>query len=89
MPTYEYFCNVCNKSFEVVCPMSAHSVRSSCPACGNNADQTFTKIATQDDHPVWLDKNVRAQIQGDSGPRIETRSELERYCKKNGIVPRN
>ena len=67
--------------------MSAHVTRSRCPKCGDEAHQTFTKVATQDDHPVWIDKHLRAQIQGDDGPRIESRSHLERYCREKNIVP--
>ena len=89
MPTYEYYCETCTKHFEVTCPMSAHMTRTRCPNCGAEADQTFTKVATHDDHPVWLNDGVRTQVQGDDGPRLETRSALERYCRRRNIVALN
>lgn len=89
MPTYEYRCETCTNLFEVTCPMSAHVTRCRCPKCGDEAQQTFTKVVTMDDHPVWIDHHLRTQIQGDSGPRIESRSQLEKYCKERNIVPLN
>lgn len=89
MPTYEYLCDTCTNRFEVTCPMSAHVIRTRCPKCGDEAQQTFTKVVTMDDHPVWIDHHLRTQIQGDSGPRIESRSQLEKYCKERNIVPLN
>ena len=89
MPTYEYYCETCTNHFEVTCSMSAHVTRTRCPKCGDEADQTFTRVATRDDHPVWIDRHLQNQIQGDDGPRIESRSQLERYCKERNIVPLN
>lgn len=86
MPTYEYRCETCAKEFEVVCPMSAHTTRTRCPRCGADAQQFFSKVVTHDDHPVWLNDNVRNQIQGDNEKPLETRSEYRRYCDAKGIV---
>lgn len=87
MPTYEYRCETCTNLFEVTCPMSAHVTRCRCPKCGDEAQQTFTKVVTMDDHPVWIDRNLQNHIQGDDGPRIESRSQLEKYCREKNIVP--
>ena len=86
MPTYEYRCETCAKEFEVVCPMSAHMSRVRCQSCGGNADQFFSKVVTHDDHPLWLNDNVRNQIQGDNEPPIETRKDYTQYCNERGIV---
>ena len=86
MPTYEYYCKRCTNDFEITCPMSAHVTRSRCPKCGDDAFQTFTKVATIDDSPVWLNDGVRNQIQGDDGPRIEKRSDYKKYLRSRGIV---
>lgn len=86
MPTYEYRCETCTHEFEIVCPMSAHMARTRCPSCGGDAYQFFSKIATHDDHPGWLNDNVRTQIQGENEKPIESRSEYRRYCDQKGIV---
>jgi putative FmdB family regulatory protein len=86
MPTYEYLCDTCTNEFEIVCPMSAHMTRTRCPKCGAEAQQTFKKVVTFDDHPVWLNDNIRAQIQDDDRRPIETRSDYVRHCKERGIV---
>lgn len=86
MPTYEYRCETCTKEFEIVCPISAHLSRTRCPNCGGEAYQFFSRVATHDDHPVWLDNNVRDQLQGENEKPIETRSEYIRYCRDRGIV---
>ena len=86
MPTYEYRCETCANEFEIVCPMSAHMTRVRCENCGGDAIQFFSKVTTHDDHPLWLNDNVRNQIQGEHEPRIETRSEYKRYCDAKGII---
>jgi hypothetical protein len=53
----------------------------------HGAPQLPPRVAGHDDHPKWLDDNVRNQIQGDdNAPPIETRSDYERHCKEKGII---
>jgi len=86
MPAYEYLCDTCTNEFEIVCPISAHMTRARCPKCGADAQQTFSKVVTHDDHPTWLNDNVRNQIQGDDRRPIESRSDYVRHCRKHNIV---
>jgi putative FmdB family regulatory protein len=86
MPTYDYLCDTCTNEFEITCPMGAHMTRTRCPKCGDEAQQTFKKVVTFDDHPTWLNDNVRAQIQGDDRRPIETRSDYVRHCREHNIV---
>lgn len=68
------------------CKMAEHRREEQCPVCGMMCCQTFSSVATHDDHPLWLNDDVRNQIQGDDGPRIETRSQYRRYCRERNIV---
>jgi putative FmdB family regulatory protein len=89
MPIYEYQCKnpLCTRVFERVCRISEHTPEIQCPICGDVAPQLPPRVAVHDDHPKWLDDNVRTQIQGDDNVApIETRGEYERYCKEHGII---
>ena len=86
MPTYEYFCPACENIFEVVAPVSAHTTRSNCLKCGSMCNQTFTRVAVHDDHPLWLNSDVRNQICGDNDPPVTSRSDYNRVMKKKGYV---
>lgn len=38
MPTYEYRCDKCRKTFQVIAPISAHTRRApACPSCKSKA----------------------------------------------------
>ena len=86
MPTYEYYCETCTNQFEIVCPMSVHVTRTRCPKCNAEAWQTFTRVSVHDDHPLWLNDEVRNQIQGDNEAPVETRSQYKRYMAEKGYV---
>lgn len=89
MPIYEYQCknSLCQWSGERICRISEHMSVIQCPKCGDEAPQLPPRVAVHDDHPKWLDDNVRNQIQGDDNVApIETRSDYEKHCKANGII---
>lgn len=89
MPLYEYQCENkdCNVNVEIFRKISEHAAFIECPQCGSKMPQVPSKIAVHDDHPRWLNDNVREQIQGDDNAApIETRSDYERHCRDRGIV---
>lgn len=89
MPIYEYKCKnpECSWEFENVCPVSEHMEHLECPICGGIAQQQITPPVVHNVTPLWLNDNVRTQIQADdnSAP-IETRDQYNAYCKKHNIV---
>lgn len=91
MPAYEYQCTgpACGEVTEVVSKLSDYTGNIVCPQCGCLATQIITAVTTHDDHPLWLNDEVRAQIQGDNEPKIETRTEYARYMKEKGYVERD
>lgn len=88
MPTYEYLCieEACKNRIERICRIAEWTPEIECPICGGEMRHQIPRVAVHDDHPLWLDNNVRNQIQGDDGPPIETRKEYVEHCRKNGIV---
>ena len=89
MPIYEYKCinEDCSRTMERVCSITEWSPEVPCPICGCEMRHQLFPAAVHDDHPKWLDDNVRNQIQGDdNAPPIETRSDYERHCKEKGII---
>jgi len=46
VPTYEYRCETCGATFEVVCPIAEREERAVCPSCGGrDVRQVFGAIA--------------------------------------------
>ena len=89
MPLYEYRCenSDCNSRIEIFKKISEHTSFIVCPQCECRMNQVPSMIAVHDDHPKWLNDNVRKQIQGDDNVApIETRGDYERHCKERGIV---
>lgn len=89
MPIYEYLCtnSCCKRLIERVCRVADWTPEIQCPICGEEMRHQIPHVAVHDDHPKWLNDNVRAQIQGDDNVApIETRAEYEAHCKKHNIV---
>jgi hypothetical protein len=57
-----------------------------CEHCGGVAEKIISKPNVQDDHPKWIDDNLRAQIQEDDEPPIESRTQLNKAVKEKGLV---
>lgn len=89
MPLYEYKCSCkdCNAVIVIAKPVAEWTPTMQCPHCSDEMTNQIQLVAVHDDHPSWLDDNVRTQIQGDdkSAP-IETRGEYEKYCKEHNII---
>jgi putative FmdB family regulatory protein len=86
MPAYEYQCIKCKRIIEHVCKISEKPEFLVCPVCTGTAERIVSDVVIQDDHPLWIDNNLKASIQDDSDKPIETRSDLDAFCKKRGIV---
>jgi putative FmdB family regulatory protein len=47
MPVYDYVCNDCHKSFEIVLTLSEHEKQVRCPHCGSkNVEQEVAEFFT-------------------------------------------
>lgn len=91
MPLYDYRCKQCNGEYELFTTLSKWNLPVPCPDCGGEGERIITMGhgGSHDDHPAWLDNSVRMMIQDLDDPKtkpIETRQELTKYLKDNGIV---
>jgi putative FmdB family regulatory protein len=88
MPLYDFECK-CGHQFEKFGSVKDPD-HTSCPHCNERARKIITlgHGAVFDDHPVWIDDEVRGCLQGDNEKPIRTRTHLARYLKENNIEPR-
>ena len=88
MPIYEYKCTneFCHVLMEHICRVEDWKPELECPICGFEMRHQLPLVAVHDDHPRWLNDNVRSQIQGEGEPPLETRKDYTQYCKERGIV---
>ena len=74
---YEYSCEHCVKTFEVVKPLKNFTTTETCGQCGREAKKILsTKQAAQGFEP-YFDK-----IQG---REFRTKGQLEKYCKEKNL----
>jgi putative FmdB family regulatory protein len=93
MPLYTYECENCGRIFELTLSLKDHVTTTVCQVCDGDARQILVPGhgGIQDDHPRWLNDQVRGVLQDtdDPGTRpIETRSDYRWYLKDNGIAER-
>jgi len=87
MPLYEFQCRLCEEITERFRPvLRAGDKMTSCDHCGGVAVKIVSTPNVQDDHPRWLDDNVRAQVQDDDEPPIESRTDLNKAVEEKGLV---
>ena len=91
MTVYSYQCNNCTQEFDAVLPLAEYDKPQECPFCGGETKKVMSVGGVQTSHPVWLDQSVRNQLQDTDSPHnpIESREQLEKHLKDNGIVPSN
>ncbi len=86
MPLYEFECKRCGHITEVFHSVLRAQKMTTCEECEGVAEKVISKPNVQDDHPKWIDDNLRAQIQEDDEPPIESRTQLKKAEKEKGIV---
>lgn len=89
MPTYEFQCgnDDCKAVTEEFHRMAEAPEGILCPKCWSVAPRILSACAVHSDSPSWIDQGLRDHIQGDGEKPIETRGELDSYCKERNIVP--
>lgn len=87
MPTYEYQCALCGKISEEVYPISNFPPIIECHQCRGAAKRVLSSVAVHCDSAPWIDDTLRGCLQKDGEKPIETRSELNSYCKSHDIIP--
>ena len=90
MPLYEFECQQCQTRFEIFERISNCPQVLSCPDCGYLAKKIIsTKGTVFGDTPGWLNDPMVQGALTDTDSRkfrpIESRSDLKRYMKQNGI----
>jgi len=87
MPMYEFECRLCGNITERFRPViRAGEHLTSCDHCEGVADKVISQPNIQDEHPAWIDDNLRATIQDENEPPIETRTDLKKAEKEKGLV---
>lgn len=95
MPLYEYECSEpeCRHITEIYYPQIPRFINRSvpCEECGAVAKKIISKPNVQEPYPKWIDSNLRASIQDDDEPPIESRHDLNRVTKQKNLVenPKN
>jgi putative FmdB family regulatory protein len=90
MPIYDYQCLKCKNEFELFMPLKDWKLEPKCPDCLGDSKKIIVlgHGGIQDDHPVWLDFGVRAQIQDVDCPGeipITTRTQYTKHLRDNGL----
>lgn len=81
MPTYDYACDGCEHSFEVVKKMKDGPRQESCPVCGEEARKVF--------HPPYINgrESLTIDCRRSVGRTFTSVKELERFAEKNNLTP--
>lgn len=80
MPTYEYYCEICDLRFENSVPMVAWTKFGVCPECGNtHAMQDFGT-------PPNTVKPLDPYYDAGAGQRFETHKERRDWMKSRDVV---
>jgi len=91
MPTYEYECQGagCGKISEEVHRIHNRPFATVCPACGDVAIKIISRPAVFRDDAAWInDGLLNGSLQDPSAPKIETRTDLNKFLRANpDIVP--
>ena len=90
MPLYDFTCGSCERTFEELQPINEDEGQVVCPGCGSGGVKRELSFqgGLVTEHPVWLNDHVRAVLQKEGEKPIETRTEHDRYLKKNGYIQR-
>ena len=90
MPIYNYECEKCGIITEVLLKLDEMSDTYPCKRCGKKAHKIIVlgHGGIQDEHPRWLNQDVRNALQDESERPITTRSQYNRYLKEKGIIAR-
>lgn len=88
MPTYEFECRTCGCVYEAVYRVKDCPERILCE-CGMPAVKVVSLAAVHGEEAAWINDGLRAHLQSEDEPPIETRSQLKRYEKEHNLVPRN
>lgn len=67
MPLYEYFCNSCSETFEIIQKFSDPSV-SDCPKCGTEASRQVSRTSFQLKGSGWYATDYKKSSGGSSTP---------------------
>ena len=86
MPLYEFQCRRCEHITEEFQKLMEQKSLRTCEECGDTAAKVVSAPNIQDDHPSWIDQKLRNQIQDDSEPPIESRTQLKKAEREKGIV---
>lgn len=86
MPLYEFECGSCTRITEVYHSVLRAQKTTTCEHCGRVAYKIISKPNIHDDHPTWIDDNLRNAIQSEDEPPIESRTQLRKAEKEKGIV---
>ena len=89
MPLYEFECERCQAKFEVFDKIETCPKELPCPDCGGKSVKVLARRgAVLSDTPSWLDRHVQGallDIDSRNFRPIETKSQLNRYLKQNGL----
>lgn len=86
MPIFEYRCRYCQEITERFYSVWQDPNRITCAHCGGYAHKIMSRVSVRDEHPGWIDDNLRASIQDDDEVPIQSRSDLDRVVKEKGLV---
>ncbi len=81
MPTYEYFCEKCDKNFEVIKSIHEYKSPENCKQCGNEA----TKVFSRQVHFIGT-KIEDAEFNPGLGCITKSKRHREELAKRKGLI---